>query len=351
LDDDDHPQYLLADGSRHVNGDLIIIGNLSVSGTEYITNTETIEVQDNIIVINKGEQANGVSKGIAGIEIDRGTELSYRFIFNESDNAFKAGVSGTEDTLALVQNAQIIEGHVPYWKHHEDALPHYELSIENSLHIDNIASKDFVNSTAVSLQQNIDGKANVTHTHTQSEITDLVHDAVKIQTKPIDKPTEEDDGKRIVYDATADKFKLESSGAGGGGVSFPFSYFYRVASPEKVSTTLYGDKWYEKTKMSVKVPEGTYRIGWYYQWLCTSTSRSITVHLYEDGVDVEDYRFNDILYTEQEPKDYRCYYTDSGFRYIDLEEGEHTFVLRFHVNRSGGVVYMWNAELEFWKVG
>ena len=351
LDDDDHPQYLRTDGSRHVTGDFTIFGNLSVSGTEYVSNTETVEVQDNLMILNKGEAGSGVSKGIAGIEIDRGTSTNYRFVFDEVDGLFKVGISGSEEALTIVDQGSIVEGHIPYWKYHNAGLPHYELTTTDSIHINDIASKDFVNSTAVSLQQNIDGKADVSHTHSQSDITDLVHDATKIQHKPIDAPTPADDGKRIVYDATNNKFKLDHSGAGGGGVSFPFSYFYKVSSPEKVSTTQYAsDKWYEKTKMVVNVPAGTYRIGWYYQWLCTSTSRSMVVNLVEDKVELKDYRFDGILYTEVEPKDYRCYYTDGGFRHIELEEGEHTFILRFRVNRSGGVVYMWNAELEFWRL-
>jgi len=352
LSEDDHPQYLLANGKRHVDGDLIIFGNLSVSGTQFITNTEIVEIQDNLLLINNGEQGPGVSSGLAGIEIDRGTEPSYRFIFDEVHDAFKAGASGTEDTVALVQDFPITEGYVPYWVlHNNDVIPHYELSIKDSLHINNIASKDFVNSTAISLQQNIDTKADLRHTHVESDITNLVHDAVKIHGRPIDKPQPEDDGKRIIYNASENKFELRQSGSGGGGESFPFSYFYRVASPEKVSTTAYEEKWYEKTKLVVNVPEGTYRIGWYYQWLCTSTSRSIIVNLFEDGVDLHDYRFDGILYSEVEPKDYRCYYTDSGFRYIELDEGEHTFRLRFQASRHGAVVYMWNTEIEFWRVG
>jgi len=336
LDEDDHTQYLLTNGTRALEGNFSITGDLTVQGTQFISNTETVEVSDNTILINAGESSAGVSAGYAGVEIDRGSLPNYMFVFHEGQNHFEVGISGSLQDVALREETPT-DKHVVYWDET------HKLFVTNDMHIDDIASINYVDSTAVSLQQNIDGKAPLSHTHSQSEITDLVHDATKIQHRPVDVPTSADDGKRIVYDAAQDKFKLEGSGAGGGGVSFPFSYFYHNQVLGDTSTNCH-DKWKTKVKLTVEVPEGTYRTGFFFNWLCTSTSRSIEARIRVDSKD-------ELYYQHTEPKDYHNENIESGFRYTDLTEGEHTITLEFKPNRAGATIYMWNAELEFWKVG
>lgn len=75
--------------------DIVIKGNVTQEGSSFITNAETVETADNTILLNKGEVAAGVTKGHAGIEIDRGTLPMYKIYFDESDDRFKAG-SGTD---------------------------------------------------------------------------------------------------------------------------------------------------------------------------------------------------------------------------------------------------------------
>ena len=76
-------------------------GDLLVEGQSFVTEAETVEIKDNLLLLNKGEVGSGVTKGIAGIEIDRGTEPNYQIIFDESDNRFKAGEIGDIQCLAL----------------------------------------------------------------------------------------------------------------------------------------------------------------------------------------------------------------------------------------------------------
>lgn len=76
-------------------------GDLLVEGQSFVTEAETIEIKDNLLLLNKGEVGAGVTKGIAGLEIDRGTEPNYQIIFDESDNRFKAGEIGDIQCLAL----------------------------------------------------------------------------------------------------------------------------------------------------------------------------------------------------------------------------------------------------------
>lgn len=79
-----------------------IAGNLTVSGTQFITNTETVEIEDNLLVINNGETGAGVSHpdGVAGIEVDLGTETNYRFVYEQASGFFKIGEIGSLQAVA-----------------------------------------------------------------------------------------------------------------------------------------------------------------------------------------------------------------------------------------------------------
>ena len=76
-------------------------GDLLVEGQSFVTEAETVEIKDNLLLLNKGEVGAGVTKGIAGLEIDRGTEPNYFIVFDESDDRFKAGKEGDLEILAL----------------------------------------------------------------------------------------------------------------------------------------------------------------------------------------------------------------------------------------------------------
>ena len=87
----------------HVGGDVIISGNLTVSGSSTMVSTTNTFVSDALMTLNSGETGNGVTGGIAGIEIDRGENSGNdnpiaRFIFDESDDEFKAQIETGSDT-------------------------------------------------------------------------------------------------------------------------------------------------------------------------------------------------------------------------------------------------------------
>lgn len=74
--------------------DITIKGNVTQLGESFITNAETVEVTDNTILLNKGETGQGVTKGVAGLEVDRGTLPKFNIIFDETDDRFKCGSEG-----------------------------------------------------------------------------------------------------------------------------------------------------------------------------------------------------------------------------------------------------------------
>lgn len=64
-----------------------ITGDLIVEGETTTVNTANLEIEDNIIVLNKGETGNfGVTETTSGIEIDRGTGAyeAVRFVYDET---------------------------------------------------------------------------------------------------------------------------------------------------------------------------------------------------------------------------------------------------------------------------
>ena len=70
-------------------GEVVITGNLTVWGTQTTVNTTELDIEDNIITLNRGETENGISinpdgSRSSGITIDRGTAPWAQFHFDET---------------------------------------------------------------------------------------------------------------------------------------------------------------------------------------------------------------------------------------------------------------------------
>ena len=89
--------------SQTFGQDLTVSGNLTVNGTTFTANTETVLIEDNLLVINNGETGSGITAAIAGIEVDRGTATNYQFVFEESTDLFKIGTAGSLQAVATSQ--------------------------------------------------------------------------------------------------------------------------------------------------------------------------------------------------------------------------------------------------------
>ncbi len=79
------------DNSFTANCDFTVTGNFIVQGEQIITNTSTVEIEDNILLINRN--MNGIPPGTltSGIQVNRGSSDSYYFLFRESDDSFVIG--------------------------------------------------------------------------------------------------------------------------------------------------------------------------------------------------------------------------------------------------------------------
>lgn len=84
-------------------GETNIFGNININNESTQINSSNLEIKDNIITINSGEQSNKVSSNIAGIEIDRGTSPSYKILYDENDMQIKIGLNNSLKSVATTE--------------------------------------------------------------------------------------------------------------------------------------------------------------------------------------------------------------------------------------------------------
>ena len=80
-------------GALAVGSNLTVTGNLTVNGTTTTINTETINLADNIIVLNSNEA--GTPSQNAGIEVERGTSTNVVLQWNETSDHWEIASGGT----------------------------------------------------------------------------------------------------------------------------------------------------------------------------------------------------------------------------------------------------------------
>lgn len=97
-----------------LTGDATVQGNLYVLGNTTILDSNILEFQDNIILINRLETGSGVSLNQAGFEIERGTLENYRIVFNESDDTCRIGVISNTQAIATRQDNPLVGGLMIY---------------------------------------------------------------------------------------------------------------------------------------------------------------------------------------------------------------------------------------------
>lgn len=76
-------------------GTVVVTGNLEVLGTTTTIDTVNLEIEDNILLLNRDEQGSGVSENTSGIQIDRGTLPDAQWIFDEQISWQLGGINGT----------------------------------------------------------------------------------------------------------------------------------------------------------------------------------------------------------------------------------------------------------------
>ena len=82
-----------AGGTVTIDDNLTVTGNLTVSGTTTSINTETLTVDDNIIVLNNN--ATGAPSANAGIEVERGSSTNVALRWNETSDKWELTEDGS----------------------------------------------------------------------------------------------------------------------------------------------------------------------------------------------------------------------------------------------------------------
>jgi|TARA_B100001094_G_scaffold130946_1_gene126772 hypothetical protein len=78
-------------GTSNFN-DVVIAGDLTITGDTTEIETTNTAITDNVIVLNKGETAAGVTLGTSGIEVERGTEANKTFVWDEATDKWTLGI-------------------------------------------------------------------------------------------------------------------------------------------------------------------------------------------------------------------------------------------------------------------
>ena len=91
-----------------IDDDLVVTGDLTVQGSLTSLETTNTAITDNVIVLNSGETAAGVTSVTSGIEIERGTAANVTFTWNETNSRFEVGGKLKIDTIATASSVATI---------------------------------------------------------------------------------------------------------------------------------------------------------------------------------------------------------------------------------------------------
>lgn len=107
------------DGDVNITSDVVITGNLTVTGTSAEVRSTDTAITDRVITLNDGESGAGVTGGTAGIEIDRGSSTNARLVYDESSDSWKLD-NGSGSLVAIATSAS---GNVGLYNVVEDTTP------------------------------------------------------------------------------------------------------------------------------------------------------------------------------------------------------------------------------------
>lgn len=89
-------------GDLDVHGHATLHGGATIIGDPVYVDSENVRTKDNEIVLNEGESGAGVTAGISGIRMKRGSLADALLRFVEADDRFYAGIDGALEKLAYL---------------------------------------------------------------------------------------------------------------------------------------------------------------------------------------------------------------------------------------------------------
>ncbi|RKX63742.1 MAG: hypothetical protein DRP42_07260, partial [Tenericutes bacterium] len=127
-----------------------------------------LTVADKIITVNADEAGAGITGSqYGGIEVDRGSETNYMFVFDEVQDNFRVGISGSLQAVATREDTPT-DGYVAVWDSGD-------VRFNTEVALADLATDAEVTVVSGVLQTQINQNASdiSTHDHTESDITDL----------------------------------------------------------------------------------------------------------------------------------------------------------------------------------
>ena len=82
---------------------VVVTGNLTVSGTTTTVNSETVTFDDNILILNNNFSGSSPTEN-GGLEVERGTVDNAKFVFNETTDKWTVGIGSTMSNLLTASN-------------------------------------------------------------------------------------------------------------------------------------------------------------------------------------------------------------------------------------------------------
>lgn len=138
-------------GNLSISGDTEISGNLYVYGNTSIFNTNITEFEDNILLINRTESGPGVTLGLAGFEVSRGSgQENFRAVFRESDDTFRIGFVDSTQAVATREDVPLNRG-IAVWNSSANRFDSQSLI---DIQIDLKSTENSINSSTGSLRVN-----------------------------------------------------------------------------------------------------------------------------------------------------------------------------------------------------
>jgi hypothetical protein len=142
-----------------LTGDATVQGNLYVEGNTTLLNTNVIEFEDNIVLLNRLETGSGVTLNQSGLEIERGTLENYRIVYNDSDQTFKVGLISNLQTVATRENSPLENGMLT-WNNSTKRIESrnnvsIDISFLSTTNSTNVSSGSVVFSGGIGIQKDI----------------------------------------------------------------------------------------------------------------------------------------------------------------------------------------------------
>lgn len=94
---------LSAEGDLWIKKDLTVDGNLIIKGTSFIVNSEEVAITDNYLIINSSETGDSVTRGEAGLIIERGTSENYKIVFKELTKDLEIGIESNLKKVSTIE--------------------------------------------------------------------------------------------------------------------------------------------------------------------------------------------------------------------------------------------------------